>query len=137
MVQSHASIFLIFSAGSIIVTSIPTTYGQKAPSATTTTQKHPSCNNLYSGPNLWSHVYGVAESNPRLTAKSPDCITVTGTVLSISKPGTPRADPDGDYRFNIMMDPNTSNYSNSYNCKTQPAGGCQELVAEIICYDHS
>jgi hypothetical protein len=49
-------------------------------------KKDPSCNNLYSGPNLWSHVYSVAGSNPRLRAKSPDCITVTGTVLSIPKP---------------------------------------------------
>jgi hypothetical protein len=144
MVYSHASLFLIFIAGIIIVTSIlpiviSTTYGQKAPSTTTTTttQKDPSCNNLYSGPNLWSHVYGVAGSNPRLTAKSPDCITATGTVLSISKPGTPGADADGDYHFNIITDPSTPNYSNSYNCKIQPAGGCRELIAEIICYDHS
>jgi hypothetical protein len=65
---------------------IPTTYGQNASSAKS--KKDPSCNNFYNGPNLWCHVYGVAGSNPRLIAKSQDCITVTGAVLSIPKPIT-------------------------------------------------
>src|SRR5712691_7414522 len=139
-----ASIFLLFIGGSIVtsilIITIPNTYGQNAPSAMITTQTDPSCKDLYGGPNLWSHVYGHPRLiNPKGWTSKTDCITVTGTVLSISKPGTPGADPDGDYHFNILTDPNIPNYSNSANCKTQPPPGqqCRELIVEIICFDHS
>jgi hypothetical protein len=81
MAYLYASIFLLFIAGSIIVTSmliitIPLIYAQ---------QKDPSCQNLYSGPNLWDHTYNHA----RFKTHSPDCITVTGKVLSATLPGGP------------------------------------------------
>lgn len=145
MTFSHVSIFFILIVGSIIIVSsiliikeAPITYGldAKTTTAITTTtttsmQKDPSCQNLYSVPNSWAHTY----NHQRFKTHSPDCITVKGTVLSASPPGTSGGEPDGDFHFNILAD--TATYSNKYNCKTQPAhGSCQELIVEIICYDH-
>lgn len=141
MAHSNGFIFLLFITTSILIITIPNVYGQKAPNATarvtTAAQPDPSCKDLYNGPNLWSHVYGVSGASPRLISKNPDCITVKGTVLSISKPGTQGADPDGDYHFNILA--NTPSHSNSHNCNTKPPPGkqCQELIIEIICFNHS
>jgi hypothetical protein len=54
----------------------------------------------------------------------------------VEVPGTKAGEADGDYHFNILAD--TPTYSNSENCKQTPPGkNCQELIAEIICYDHS
>jgi hypothetical protein len=108
---------------------------------TTTTKsksQDESCKDLYAGPDIWSKVYGHPRLiNPKGWTQSTDCITVTGKVLTISKPGTRGADADGDYHFNILAD--TSTYSNSHNCENIPPPGkqCQELIVEIVCYDHS
>ena len=127
----------------IVLTSKPTqltspliTYGISAQRVMTTTtsagtQKDPSCDNLYAGPNLWNHTY----NHKRFNTYSPDCITVSGTVLSALPPSMPGGEADGDFHINILA--NTAKYSNSNNCKAPQPGGCRELIMEIICYDHS
>jgi hypothetical protein len=88
----------------------------------------PSCADI---PRLWTHTSGQG----RFTEHTPTCVTVTGKVLSAEAPGTKAGEADGDYHFNILA--NTPNYSNPENCKQTPSGkNCQELIAEIICYDH-
>lgn len=125
-----------------IIITIPITYGAdvgttttKTTTTTTTVQaskpvasSDPSCANI---PTAWAATY----NHQRFKDYTPDCITVKGTVLSVEPPSTPAGDHDGDYHFNILADIPT--YSNSNNCKAPVPGGCKELIAEIVCYQHS
>lgn len=88
----------------------------------------PTCANI---PNLWAHTY----DHSRFTEYTPNCVTVTGKVVSVDVPGTKGGEPDGDYHFDMQI--GTTKYSNTHNCQTQPVGGCDLLIGEIVCFNHS
>lgn len=122
-------IILLFAIGSIFTTILiiqtPTIYAYDS-----------SCDNLYKGSNLWSHTYDHSRFfEYDKNDLSKNCITVTGKVVSIIPPE--KGEGDGDYHFNMLAD--TAQYSNPANCKNPPPAGqkCQELIVEIVCYDHN